>query len=91
MMTRSCSVAVGYAAPHARSLLAPESPLSAPASAAGITPAVGSRIPWQGTDWYLSGVNVPWFNWGCDFGCVAAGGVSDPSVQVAVIDALDVR
>lgn len=57
---------------------------------AGQTPAVeprsggigpGSRIPWQNGRWFLHGANVPWFNWGCDFGCGAQGGVSDPAVR----------
>ena len=43
--------------------------------------APGNRIPWQGGNWYLNGVNIPWFNWGCDFGCGASGGVSDPNVR----------
>ena len=38
------------------------------------------RIAWDGGTWYLQGVNVPWYNWGCDFGCNATnnktGGVS---------------
>lgn len=41
--------------------------------AAGTNP---HRISWQGQDWYLFGVNVPWYNWGCDFGCNQNGGVS---------------
>ncbi|MFN8557679.1 MAG: hypothetical protein U0531_10135 [Dehalococcoidia bacterium] len=41
-----------------------------------------SRIAWQGGQWYLHGANVPWFNWGCDFGCGTSRGVSDPAVQV---------
>ncbi len=44
----------------------------------------GSRIPWQGGAWYLHGANLPWYNWGCDFGCGAQGGVSDPAVRAAL-------
>lgn len=44
-------------------------------------PAAGSRIPWQGGNWFLSGANVPWYNWACDFGCGAQKGVSDPAVS----------
>jgi hypothetical protein len=40
-----------------------------------------SRIPWQGGTWYLNGANLPWYNWGCDFGCGSSGGVSDPTVN----------
>ncbi|HET7770763.1 MAG TPA: hypothetical protein VFN74_18470 [Chloroflexota bacterium] len=54
------------------------------AEAAAVPPPVGSRIPWQGGSWYLQGANVPWFNWGCDFGCGASGGVSDPAVRTQV-------
>lgn len=38
----------------------------------------GSRIHWQGQDWYLHGANVPWLNWGRDFGGGAKDGVSNP-------------
>jgi hypothetical protein len=41
----------------------------------------GSRISWQGGNWYVQGVNVPWLNWGCDFGCGANGGVSSAASQ----------
>jgi len=44
-------------------------------------PAAGSRIPWGGADWYLHGVNVPWYNWGCDFGCGTSSGVRNSSVN----------
>lgn len=52
--------------------------VSADASAATST---GNRINWQGGQWYLNGANIPWFSWGCDFGCGARGGVSDPAVR----------
>jgi hypothetical protein len=32
------------------------------------------------------GVNVPWYNWGCDFGCGARMGVSAPAVKAALGD-----
>lgn len=39
-----------------------------------------NRILWQGVNWYVEGVNMPWYNWGCDFGCNStigkSGGVS---------------
>jgi len=53
-----------------------------PAGAAPVEP--GPRIPWQGGTWYLHGANLPWYNWGCDFGCGALGGVSDPVVRAAL-------
>lgn len=33
------------------------------------------RITWNGGEWYLHGANLPWYNWGCDFGCGRSGGV----------------
>jgi hypothetical protein len=53
---------------------------AAPATALG----AGSRIPWQGKSWYLHGANVPWYNWSCDFGCGANGGVSSSAVRTAL-------
>jgi hypothetical protein len=50
----------------------------------GAAAASGNRIAWQGGNWYLQGANVPWFNWGCDFGCGANGGVSQPEVRSAL-------
>jgi len=44
----------------------------------------GSRIPWEGEEWYLHGANVPWYNWGCDFGCGQNGGASSAAVQSAL-------
>ncbi len=51
-------------------------------TATPVTPVVtlpqtssGSRVTWQGQDWYLNGANLPWYNWGCDFGCNGNGGV----------------
>jgi hypothetical protein len=41
----------------------------------------GTRISFDGDSRFLLGANVPWFNWGCDFGCGDSGGVSDPGVQ----------
>jgi hypothetical protein len=45
--------------------------------------AAGSVL-WQGTSYYLHGANVPWFNWGCDFGCGASSGVSNATVNSAL-------
>jgi hypothetical protein len=35
----------------------------------------GSKITWLGANWNVTGVNMPWYNWGCDFGCNSNGGV----------------
>lgn len=45
-----------------------------------------SRIPWEGGEWYLHGANIPWLNWGCDFGCNANGGASSIDSQTALKD-----
>jgi hypothetical protein len=46
----------------------------------------GSRIAWQGEDWYLLGANVPWLNWGRDFGGGAKDGLSNPENRKTVSD-----
>lgn len=55
--------------------------LARPPAGGASTVPLGSRIPWQGGAWYLSGANVPWLNWGCDFGCGAEKGVSSPAAN----------
>lgn len=35
----------------------------------------GSKITWQGQNWNTTGINMPWYNWACDFGCNNGGGV----------------
>ncbi|MFN8633628.1 MAG: cellulase family glycosylhydrolase [Chloroflexota bacterium] len=51
-----------------------------PATAATTTRALGagSRIPWQGGQWYLHGANMPYINWERDFGGGSRDGVSSP-------------
>lgn len=61
-----------------------EAPTSTPTPTPGPEPEAGTRIPWQGGEWYLHGANVPWYNWGCDFGCNGNGGASSSSVQSAL-------
>lgn len=43
-----------------------------------------SRVSWAGKNWYLHGANLPWYNWGCDFGCGSNGGASSATVNQAV-------
>src|SRR5581483_9427178 len=43
------------------------------ASHAAVT-GFSTRIPYQGGNWFVAGVNVPWWNWACDFGCGPSGG-----------------
>ena len=70
LMTRQAAVSLGLLATLLVSLAVPAlTPSAAPLPA-------GSRIAWRGGSWYLHGANVPWYNWGCDFGCNANGGVS---------------
>lgn len=77
---RSVSHAQQPAASVAGVVRANGSPVGA-ASGGGQQAPAGSRISWQGDNRFLLGANVPWFNWACDFGCGASGGVSDPNVQ----------
>lgn len=67
--------------PPAQSATAP------PAQSASATAQLagpGNRIQWQGKSWFLTGANVPWYSWACDFGCGSNGGVSSPQVQAAL-------
>ncbi|MDQ3701570.1 MAG: cellulase family glycosylhydrolase [Chloroflexota bacterium] len=75
-MVRLLTIATLVASPL---FLLPTAPpaTAAPATALG----AGSRIPWQGGEWYLHGANIPWLNWGCDFGCNANGGASSTGSQ----------
>ncbi|MDZ7726974.1 MAG: hypothetical protein U5Q44_01560 [Dehalococcoidia bacterium] len=40
------------------------------------------RLAWEGQEWYLHGANLPWYNWGCDFGCGSSGGVVENSSTI---------
>jgi hypothetical protein len=69
------------AAPTIAPTVAPSStpvPTLPPATGA---PAVGATVSWNGSNYYLHGANVPWVNWGCDFGCAANSGVSNAGVK----------
>lgn len=61
-------------------------PTVAPTPAPTVVPTgtAGTRIYWRGQSYYLDGANVPWFNWGCDFGCGSNGGVSGGSTNSAI-------
>jgi hypothetical protein len=52
---------------------------SRPVLAAGGPPSIGDPR-------YFAGVNLPWFNWGCDFGCGKNGGVQAAAVHSALSD-----
>lgn len=43
----------------------------------------GNKITWQGKTWNVTGVNMPWYNWSCDFGCNGSGGVVQTSPIIA--------
>ncbi len=47
-----------------------------PPSYAAVIPisSFNTRIPWQGGNYFLAGVNVPWWNWQRDFGGGPTGG-----------------
>lgn len=50
------------------------------------------RVAWQGADGFLLGANLPWYNWGCDFGCGLGArdgqGVSSGEVRDVVAAAI---
>jgi hypothetical protein len=54
----------------------PPSAASAPRPVGSARAAVPTRVSWLGGHPYLSGVNVAWYAWSCDFGCGAERGVS---------------
>jgi hypothetical protein len=55
---------------------------------AGPRPALAAAAVPSVTDpRYFVGVNVPWYNWACDFGCGSDRGVSAPDVHAAIADA----
>jgi hypothetical protein len=70
--------AAGMSAMLLAGSVAPAAPVVAESPQNAPTP---NRVSWQGGNWYLNGANMPWFNWGCDFGCGAKGGVTDPAVN----------
>lgn len=61
-------------------------PTATPTTPPPTVPPAGSanRVAWNGKNWYLHGANLPWNNWGCDFGCGANGGVSSAAGNAAV-------
>jgi hypothetical protein len=63
---------------------ATKTPTATPTATATATPTNGSRIIWQGQPWYLHGANVPWLNWGADFGGGTNNGVSSAASQSAL-------
>jgi hypothetical protein len=52
-------------------------------------PAEGPRLDWRGRGLFLAGANLPWNNWGCDFGCGADGGVSSEEGREQIAAALN--
>jgi hypothetical protein len=70
---------------------APNTPTPLPPTSTPTSPpppsASDSRISWGGSNWYLHGANLPWYNWSCDFGCGSSSGASSSSVR----EALDAR
>jgi hypothetical protein len=53
---------------------------------AGPRPAAAApgQVPSVTDPRYFAGVNVAWFNWGCDFGCGTQNGVRAPAVNAAL-------
>jgi hypothetical protein len=50
----------------------------------GTVLAAQDQVPTVTDPRYFVGVNVPWFNWGCDFGCGEKSGVRAPVVNAAL-------
>lgn len=80
MALRLAAVAMLATGPLMLLIMAP----TAIAAPAALGP--GSRLSWQGRESYLHGANVPWLNWGCDFGCNAGGGASSTESQTVLTD-----
>lgn len=81
----------GTTAPTATGTVSPtNTPTPQPPTATPTNPppatSGGSRVEWGGSEWYLHGANLPWYNWACDFGCGTSSGVSSSSVK-ATLDA----
>lgn len=55
-------------------------PVSTPTPTSVTTPSPAnsnvSKINWLGQNWNVTGANIPWFSWSCDFGCNGSGGVA---------------
>ena len=47
-----------------------------PASQAHAAATRLDRVNWISQNWFLSGANMPYINWQCDFGCRTTGGVT---------------
>jgi len=45
--------------------------------------STATRICYNGTQWFMNGVNVPWYNWGADFGGTTGGGVTSTKAALA--------
>ncbi len=43
-----------------------------------------AKLSWIGSNWNVTGANVPWYNWACDFGCNNNGGVMSTRTTLSV-------
>lgn len=64
-------------------------PTTDPAPSVTTQQAERAAIVWNGTDAYVHGANLPWINFGCDFGCGQDGGVSSPFPRAVATEALN--
>src|SRR5688500_3158582 len=73
---------------HAFLLPSTPTPHVLPVSSSSTEGTRANRLSWNGAEWYLHGVNVPWYHWGCDFGCNATNGkTGGVSTNMAVLAA----
>lgn len=84
--TQPTTTSVPATATATKPALTPTTSPATPTATSTTPPAPGSlnRVNWAGKSWYLHGANLPWYNWGCDFGCGTSSGVSSPSTNAAV-------
>ncbi len=79
--TKTTAVATATAT---KTTVPPTATATAQANPQQVLSQPGTRVEWLGEGWYLHGVNLPWYNWGCDFGCNSNGGASSTTVKNAL-------
>jgi hypothetical protein len=60
---------------------------TAPATEPPAQTTAPARVTWAGGTEFMFGANLPWINFGCDFGCGANGGISSPAAAAQADEA----